>query len=206
MLYGYWVVNIFLNGTHVHSRVNLLHFKGVQLEPCETYMMKLTSCIWDCLLEHSRHITQIGIYFILRNDWHIDFSWNISKIFYWISFFSVQHMVMILNCMVFCLVYYANCTYCKLVHLIGTYIVQGFDQLIWNYKNFSTVLTFIWESASASMKLRMYQGFFYRYRIFFWNFEICTISIFWKDVFIFFFKNCFAYWIVYRFLLILFSF
>ena len=26
--------------------------------------------------------------------------------------------------------------------------------------------------------------FFYWYRILFWNFEICTISIFWKDVFI----------------------
>ena len=26
--------------------------------------------------------------------------------------------------------------------------------------------------------------FFYQYRILFWNFEICTISIFWKDVFI----------------------
>ena len=51
--------------------------------------MKLTCCTWDCLLEHgahSRHITQIRIYFILGNDWHIDVPWNIYKIFYWISF------------------------------------------------------------------------------------------------------------------------
>ena len=85
LLYGYWVVNIFLNGTHVHSRVNLVHFKGAQLESYETYKMK-----WNCLLEygaHSRHITQIGIYFILRNNWHIDVPLNISKIFYWIYFF-----------------------------------------------------------------------------------------------------------------------
>ena len=61
MLYGYRVVNIFLNGTHVRSRVNLIHFKGVQLGPYETCIMKLTCCTWDCLLEHgahSRHITQ----------------------------------------------------------------------------------------------------------------------------------------------------
>ena len=30
-------------------------------------------------------------------------------------------MVSILNCMIFCTVYYANCTYCELVYLIGTY-------------------------------------------------------------------------------------
>ena len=56
--------------------------------------MKLTCCTWDCLLEygsHSRHITQIGIYFILRSNWHIDAPWNISKIFYWISFFCSTH-------------------------------------------------------------------------------------------------------------------
>ena len=41
--------------------------------------------------------------------------------------FSVQHMVSILNCMIFCIVYYANCTYSELVYFVGTYIVQGFD-------------------------------------------------------------------------------
>ena len=114
----------------MHSRVNLVHFKVVQLDPYETYMMKLTCCTRDCLLEHgvhSRHVTQIGIYFILRNNWHIDVPWNISKIFYWIPFLSVQHRVSILNCMIFCTVFYANFTYCELVYLIGTYIMQGFD-------------------------------------------------------------------------------
>ena len=38
-------------------------------------------------------LRKIGIYFILRNNWHIDVPWNISKIFCWISFFfSIQHM------------------------------------------------------------------------------------------------------------------
>ena len=32
-------------------------------------------------------LRKIGIYFILRNNWRIDVPWNISKIFYWISFF-----------------------------------------------------------------------------------------------------------------------
>ena len=44
--------------------------------------------------------------------------------------FSDQHMVSILNCMIFSKVYYANCTYSELVYLIGTYIVQGFDMKI----------------------------------------------------------------------------
>ena len=69
-----------------------------------------------------------GIHFILRNIWHIDVPWNISKIFYFnIFFFSVQHMISIWNCMMFCIVYYVNCTYSELVYLIGTYIVQRFD-------------------------------------------------------------------------------
>ena len=58
----------------MRSRVNLVHFKGEQLGPSETYMMKLTCSTWDCLQEHgahSRHIKQIGIYFILRNNLHI---------------------------------------------------------------------------------------------------------------------------------------
>ena len=32
-------------------------------------------------------LRKIGIYLILRNNWHIDVPWNISKIFYWVSFF-----------------------------------------------------------------------------------------------------------------------
>ena len=58
-------------------------------------------------------------------------------------FFSVQHMVLILNYMIFCIVYYANCTYSELVYLIGTYIVQGFDMKL--LKLLSTALTFIWD-------------------------------------------------------------
>ena len=126
-------------------------------------------------------LRKIGIYFILINNWHIDVPWNISKIFHFYFgylFFSVQHMVLVLNYMIFCTVYYANCTYCELVHLIGTYIVQGFDMKL--KKLFSTALIFIWDPASASMKLRMHQVIFFFdwYRILFWNFEICTISLF----------------------------
>ena len=126
-------MNIFLNGTHVRSRVNLVHFKGVQLDSYETYMVKLTCCTWDCLLEHgahSRHMTQIGIYFILRNNWHIDVPWNISKIFYWISFFFCSTHGSILNCMIFCIIYYANCTYCEWCTWLAHTLCKG---LIWNY-------------------------------------------------------------------------
>ena len=40
--YCYETVNIFYNGAPVHSRVNLVHFKGAHLDPYETYRMKLT--------------------------------------------------------------------------------------------------------------------------------------------------------------------
>ena len=68
-------------------------------------------------------------------------------------------MISILNCMIFCIVYFANCTYYELVYLIGTYIVQGFDIKLW--KLLSTALTFIWDPASTSMKLRIYQVVFF---------------------------------------------
>ena len=42
VLFCYRRVNIFSNGTHVRSRVNLVHFKGAQLDSYETYIMKLT--------------------------------------------------------------------------------------------------------------------------------------------------------------------
>ena len=99
-------------------------------------VMKLTRWNWHAAApgtaywntEHTAGtLRKIWIYFILRNNWHRDDPWNISKIFCWIYIFSVQHMVSILNCMIFCIVYYANCTYCELVYLICTYIVQGFD-------------------------------------------------------------------------------
>ena len=162
MLYGYRVVNNFLNGTHVRSRVNLVHFKGAQFDLMKHTWWNLRTvpgtAYWN--MGHTAGTSRkIGIYFILRSNWHIDVLWYISKIFYWISFFSVHHMVPILNCMIFCIVYYANCTYSKLVYLIGTYIVQGFDMKLW--KLLSTALTFIWDPTSASMKLRMYQVIFF---------------------------------------------
>ena len=65
------------------------HHRPVEQGHYQTYMMKLTCCTWDCLLEpgaHSRHITQIGMYFILINNWDIYVLWNISKILYWMFF------------------------------------------------------------------------------------------------------------------------
>ena len=188
------MVNIFLNGTCVRSRVNLVHFKGAQLDPYETYMMKLTCCTWDCLLEHaahSRHITQIGIYFILRNNWHTDVPWNISKIFYWISFFSVQHMIYILSCMIFLF-----SISCKLYILwIGVLDWHIHCARVW-YEIIKIVehsIDFHLRSCKPFDKVENVSGniFFDRCRILFWNFEICTISIFWKDMFIYYFKEMF---------------
>ena len=86
-------------------------------------------------------------------------------------------MVSMLNCMIFCIVYYANCTYWELVYLIGTYIVQG---LIWNYKN-CCAQPWLWFRILQALRwswecIRYF--LFYWYRILFWNFEICIISLF----------------------------
>ena len=85
MVIGSWTFS------YVRSRVNLVHFKGVQLGP----HMKHTWWNWHAVpgtaywnMGHTAGtLRKIGIYLILRNNWHIDVPWNISKIFYWISFF-----------------------------------------------------------------------------------------------------------------------
>ena len=59
--YCYRRGNIFFSVTPVHSRVNMVHFKGAHLNPCETYTMKQT-WTWDCLPEHQVHITQISFF------------------------------------------------------------------------------------------------------------------------------------------------
>ena len=190
MLYGYRVVNIFLNVTHVRSRVNLVHFKGVQLDPYETYMMKLTCCTWDCLLEHgahSRHITQIGIYFILRNNNHIDVPLDISKIFYWIPFFCSTHDFKIelydilysISCKLYILWigvldWHIHCA--RVWYQIIKIVEHSLDFPLGSCKPFDEV-----ENVSGKFV-------FYRYRILFWNFESCTTSIFLERcIYLFFF-------------------
>ena len=42
VFYCYQSLNILINGTPLHSRVNQVDFKAVHLEPYETYMVKLT--------------------------------------------------------------------------------------------------------------------------------------------------------------------
>ena len=186
-------MNIFLSGTHVRSRVNLVHFKGVQLDPYETYMMKLTCSTWNCLLEHgahSRHITQIGIYFILRNDWHIDVPWNISKIFYWISFFCSTHgfdielydILYSMSCKLYILwtgVLDWHLPYARVWYEIIKIVEHSLDFHLGSCKPFDEV-----ENVSGNF-------FFDRYMILFLNFEICTIFIFWKDLLIYFYKEMF---------------
>ena len=94
-------------------------------------------------------LRKIGTYFILRNNWHIDVPWNISKYLIEYLFFCSTHGFYIELYDVFYSIFW------KLVYLIGTYIVQGFDMELW--KLLSTALAFIWDPASALVKLRMYQ-------------------------------------------------
>ena len=54
----------YLKYNPLHSRVNLIHFKGAHLDPCEIYMMKLTcwpSWTLDCLLQYCSYIMQISL-------------------------------------------------------------------------------------------------------------------------------------------------
>ena len=142
---------------------------------------------------HSRHITQIGIYFTLRNNWHIDVPWNISKIFHWISFFCSTHdfdielydILYSLSCKLYVLWigvldWHIHCA--RVWYEIIKIVEHSLDFHLGSCKPFDEV-----ENVSGHF-------FFYWYRILFWNFEICTISMVWKDVFIylcFFFKEMF---------------
>ena len=94
-------------------------------------------------------LRKIGTYFILRNNWHIDAPWNISKYLIEYLFFCSTHDFYIELYDILYSIFW------KLVYLIGTYIVQGFDMKLW--KLLSTALAFIWDPASALVKLRMYQ-------------------------------------------------
>ena len=77
-------------------------------------------------------LRKLGIYFILRNNWHIDVPWDISKIFYWISFFLFNTwfrywIVWYFVLYIMQIVHFANrCTW--LAHTL-------WKGLIWNYKN-----------------------------------------------------------------------
>ena len=115
-------------------------------------------------------------------------------------FFSVQYRVSILNCMIFCIVYNANFAHWEWVFLIGTYIVQVFDMKLWRFmfswRFLSAALTFIWEAASASMELRMYQVFFC------WLIQKSVLKklnchyfhLLEKCIYYFFFKELFRLW------------
>ena len=133
----------------------------------------------------------------------IDVPWNISKIFYWIFFFfcsthgfDIELYDILYN--ILCKLYimqigvldwHIHCT--RVWYEIIKIVEHSLDFHLGSCKHFNEV-----ENVSGN--------FFYRYRIFFWNYKICSISIFWKDVF--FLKNCLDFLIVYTFLLILFSF
>ena len=101
----------------------------------------------------------------------------------------------------------------QIVHIVNwcTWLAHTLCKgLIWNYKNCwaQPSLTCIWDPASASMKLGMYRvSFFWPIQDFvlrFWNQHYFHILE--GCICLFFFKNCIDYWIVYTFLLILFSF
>ena len=125
-------------------------------------------------------LRKIGIYFILRNNWHIDVPWNISKIFYWISFFFCSthgfgiELYDILYSVFYKLYIIVNwCTW--LAHTLCRV-------LLWNYKNCWAqpwlsfgILQALWCSWEC---IRYFFFFFDWYRILFRNVEICTISLF----------------------------
>ena len=116
-------------------------------------------------------LRKIGIYFISRNNWHMDVPWNISKLFYWIYFFCSTHG--------YDIELYGIFVYLAIVHIANwcTWLAHTlWKGLIWNYKNG-------W--AQPWLSFRILQAlrwsweciiFFDWYRILFRNFEICTIS------------------------------
>ena len=77
-------------------------------------------------------LRKIGIYFILRNNWHIDVPWNIYKIFYWIYFFLFNTWLR------YRIVWYFVQYIIQTVHIANwcTWLAHTLCKgLIWNYKN-----------------------------------------------------------------------
>ena len=84
---------------------------------------------------------------------------------------------MILNCMIFCIVYYANCTLGNWYTWLAYTLCKG---LIWNYEN---CWAQPWHSFGILQALRwswecIRYFFLDWYRILFWNLEIRIISLF----------------------------
>ena len=119
VLYCYYRVNIFLKGAPLHSRVNVVHFKGAQLDRHETYIWNwhVNFVVWDGLLEYNQHVTHISLF--LHHFWDAHTQWNIYKNTKWL--FSVRHMVLIFV--------YRLC-YC--VHEITTWISACICRDMWS--------------------------------------------------------------------------
>ena len=105
-------------------------------------------------------LRKIGIYFILRNNWHIDVPWNISKIFYWIPFFCSTHGF---GTELYDILY---SIFCKLYILrIGVLDWHIHCARVWyeiiKIAEHSLDFDLLWDPASALMTLRMYQIFFF---------------------------------------------
>ena len=77
-------------------------------------------------------LRKIGIYFILRNYWHIDVPCNISKIFNWIFFFLLNTWFR------YWIVWYFGKYIMQIVHIANwcTWLAHTLCKgLIWNHKN-----------------------------------------------------------------------
>ena len=123
-------------------------------------------------------LRKIGIYFIFRNNWHIDVPWNICKIFYWISFFfcSTHGFDIELYDILYSIL-------CKLYTLrIGVLDWHIHCARVW-YEIIKIVehsLDFHLGSCKCFDEVENVSGiFFYWYRSLFWNFEISLFSFSW---------------------------
>ena len=143
-------------------------------------------------------LRKIGIYFILRNNWNKDVPWNISEIFYWMSFFLFSTWFQ------YWIVWYVLKYIMQIVHVANwcIWLAQTLcKSWIWNYKFFLAQpwfsfgilqgLQWSWECIRQVFSLPI-QHFVLK----FWNlyyFHLLERCIY------FFFKNCLDYWIVYTY-------
>ena len=122
-------------------------------------------------------LRKIWIYFILRNNWHKDDPWNISKIFCWISFFFCSAHGFDIE--LYDILYGISC---KLYILwIGVLDWHIHCVRVW-YEIVKNCWAQPWLSLAILQALRWswecIRYFFDWYRILYWNFEICAISLF----------------------------
>ena len=154
----------------------------------------------DCLLEnraHSRHIIQIGTYFTLRNNWHIDVLWNILlNIFFFFCLthsFDIELYDILYTCSILCKLYILQLGVLDW-HIHCARVCYEIIKIVEHSLNFHLRSCKRFDEVVPGKVFSPIQDFVMK----FWNLHY--FHILGRCIYLFS-KNCIDYWIVYNFFL-----